>query len=154
VGTILAKWYESHDDSWPENIIYYRDGVSNDEYSRIQTSELDEIRKAISGSAQQGKKSLPDIKLTAIIVTKRHHTRFYPINDDDAMENGNCKPGTLVDSVVTKPYFVDFFLQSHHGIIGTARPARYDVIRNETGHSLEELQNLVSSPRYQCFCPH
>jgi eukaryotic translation initiation factor 2C len=140
VGTILTEWCRSHQNRWPKNIIYYRDGVSKAEFSKIQDREVDKIKKVANDMA-------PGIKLTAIIVTKRHHTRFYPAKTEDEMSkqplNQNCKPGTLVDSVVTNPYFVDFFLQSHIGIIGTARPARYDVIRNETGHTTQALQDLV-----------
>jgi eukaryotic translation initiation factor 2C len=144
VGTILAQWYQTHNHHWPEKIIYYRDGVSKDEYVNIRTKEIKYINDAISHCAQEMGKDIPTIKITAIVVTKRHHTRFYLPNLRDAKDKRNCTPGTLVDSAVTKPYYVDFFLQSHYGNIGTARPARYDVIQNDTGHTIEELQGLVS----------
>lgn len=45
---------------------------------------------------------------------KRHHTRFFPIRQEDGdKKNGNVKPGTIVDSVITFPDKTDFYLCSH-----------------------------------------
>ena len=45
---------------------------------------------------------------------KRHHTRFYPVEDADADHNGNPRPGTVVDRGVTAVYHFDFFLQGEN----------------------------------------
>lgn len=60
-------------------------------------------------------------KITIIIVGKRHHTRFYPTNANDAdMKNqGNPKNGTCVDRGVTGEKIFDFFLQAHAALQGT-----------------------------------
>ena len=50
-------------------------------------------------------------KLTIIICGKRHHTRFYPTEEDNAAGDGNPRPGTVVDRGVTAIYDFDFFLQ-------------------------------------------
>ena len=42
---------------------------------------------------------------------KRHHTRFYPVEEANADQNGNPRPGTVVDRGVTAIYHFDFFLQ-------------------------------------------
>ena len=42
---------------------------------------------------------------------KRHHTRFYPVEEANADHNGNPRPGTVVDRGVTAVYHFDFFLQ-------------------------------------------
>ena len=42
---------------------------------------------------------------------KRHHTRFYPTEAENADSKGNPKPGTVVDRGVTAVYNFDFFLQ-------------------------------------------
>jgi eukaryotic translation initiation factor 2C len=154
VQAILERWCKLHR-KWPARIIYYRDGVSKGEYPDIIKHELSGIKKAISALAQQKRMEEPDIKLAVIIVTKRHHTRFYPAKPADQTStewpvNENLKPGTLVDSAVTNPYFVDFYLQTHIGIIGTARPARYDIIHNSTGYSTGRLRDLVSLRRSHC----
>lgn len=58
--------------------------------------------------------------------------------------NGNCKPGTLVDSAVTSPYFQCFYLQSHDGLKGTAKSSHYFVLENEMGKTENVLQEFVS----------
>ena len=45
--------------------------------------------------------------------------------------NPNCKPGTVVDTVVTSPVEWDFYLCSHQGILGTSKPAHYNVLLDE-----------------------
>lgn len=50
-------------------------------------------------------------KLTIVVCGKRHHTRFYPTQAENADKDGNPKPGTVVDRGVTAIYDFDFFLQ-------------------------------------------
>jgi eukaryotic translation initiation factor 2C len=59
--------------------------------------------------------------------------------------NGNCPPGTLVDTAITSPYYQDFYLQSHNAIKGTAHPAHYFVLVNEMGLSETNIQDFVST---------
>ncbi|KAF2024624.1 stem cell self-renewal protein Piwi, partial [Setomelanomma holmii] len=140
---LLRRWCQLHN-KWPSNVLYYRDGVSISQYDDIVQKELPGIRKAFTELAKQAKRSVPDFKLTAVIVTKRHSTRFFPTKEQDAMaSNQNTRPGTLVDGVVTHPYYTDFYLQSHNAIKGTARPAHYFVLRNEMAITTEELEDLT-----------
>jgi eukaryotic translation initiation factor 2C len=67
--------------------------------------------------------------------------------DQDDRGNANCKPGTYVDRVVTSPYYDDFYLQSHSGIKGTARPTHYFplVVGNiDTCKTIAQIRKLVS----------
>ena len=45
--------------------------------------------------------------------------------------NPNCPPGTVVDTVVTSPVEWAFYLCSHQGILGTSKPAHYNVLLDE-----------------------
>lgn len=107
--------------------------------------------------------------MTFIIITKRHHVRFYPMTAKDTYEdsrgrrlqtnstdstpsrnyNGNLRPGLLVTQGVTQPTEgrvannYDFHLQSHKALQGSARSAHYTVILNEPGESLKWLSNMV-----------
>jgi eukaryotic translation initiation factor 2C len=120
---------------------HYRDGVGNKQYQDIQNTEIPQIQQAWNDFQKTGAL----LRLTVVIVTKRHNTRFYPISSEDTMPyNENCRPGTLVDGIVTSPYFDDFFLQSHNGLKGTARSAHYFIFQNGMQLSSAELQNLVS----------
>lgn len=130
----------------PANIIFYRDGVSSGHYSKVQENELQAIRDAYVIVEKEKSLKPKSPNLAAIIVTKRHHTRFYPIHESetDQFGKGNCRPGTCVDQLVTSPYYQDFYLQSHSGIKGTARPTHYFVLENKIPNlTLENLRDLV-----------
>lgn len=70
-------------------------------------------------------------KITVIIVAKRHHVRFFPKHPGDADRSGNCPAGTVVDQVVAHPTEFDWYLQSHGGLLGTSRPAHYNVLYDD-----------------------
>lgn len=58
--------------------------------------------------------------LTYIVVGKRHHIRFFPLDTSIADRSGNCPPGFVLDSgVIMNPRFYDFYLLSHPGLIGS-----------------------------------
>lgn len=42
---------------------------------------------------------------------KRHRTRFFPTQVEDADDKANPLPGTVVDRGVTSVYHFDFYLQ-------------------------------------------
>ena len=69
--------------------------------------------------------------ITLIIVGKRHHVRFFPCSQNEGDRSGNCVAGTVVDSDVVNPVEFDFYLLSHGGILGTSRPAHYNVLIDE-----------------------
>ncbi|KAF2865134.1 hypothetical protein BDV95DRAFT_612925 [Massariosphaeria phaeospora] len=117
--------YRIHRKKFPTKILYYRDGVSASQYEEVKTTELPKIQAGFKKAGGSGK-----VLITAVVAVKRHHTRLYPISGTGA-GNGNCKSGTLVDSAITSPYFSDFFLQSHHGLKGTAIPTHYFMLQND-----------------------
>ncbi|KAB8299992.1 hypothetical protein EYC80_000233 [Monilinia laxa] len=115
----------------PENILVYRDGVSEGQYDTVLTDELPKLRNACRKlyPADYTKKGLP--KISIIICGKRHHTRFYPKDTNSADSKSNCPAGTIVDRGVTESRNWDFFLQPHQCLMGTARPCHYFVILDE-----------------------
>ena len=118
----------------PENILLYRDGVSEGQYDLVLNKELPLLRDACAEAypAAMTKKGLP--RMTILVVGKRHHTRFFPTAmDKDRMDEktGNCCNGTIVDRHVTETRNWDFFLQAHNALQGTARPAHYFIVLDE-----------------------
>lgn len=88
---------------WPSNVIYFRDGVSDAQYVQVRQHEVSQIYKVFEDAGQ------PRPNITAIIVGKRHHTRFYynpgqsgaqlgkfPRGDIDG--SGNFVPGRSIPS--------------------------------------------------------
>ncbi|OAP55834.1 hypothetical protein AYL99_09986 [Fonsecaea erecta] len=126
----LETW-KRHNGAYPENILIYRDGVSEGQYNSVLDHELPEVRAACTAvypvtMTQQG---FP--RVTIVVVGKRHHTRFYPTKAEQADRSSNPQHGTVVDRGVTEARHWDFYLQAHTAIQGTARPAHYFVVLDE-----------------------
>jgi len=126
----LRLWQAHNNMALPENIIIYRDGVSEGQYKLVLDKELPAIRQACTSvyPASDTKRGLP--KLAIIVCGKRHTTRFYS-TDNDMTEKGNPPAGTVVDRGVTGAGNADFFLQAHRPIQGTARPCHYFTIYDD-----------------------
>jgi eukaryotic translation initiation factor 2C len=95
----------------PAQILFYRDGVSEGQFEQVLKNEVAAIRAAC---ASLDKNYNPP--LTFVVVQKRHHARFFPIEARDADRTGNCQPGTVVDTSIVHPFEFDFckFQMCHH----------------------------------------
>ncbi|KAJ4481136.1 argonaute-like protein [Lentinula aciculospora] len=130
----------------PARVLVYRDGVSEGQFNTVVSEEMPAIQAAFRKFATPNAPYNP--KLTIVICGKRHHTRFYPMDEKNADNNGNPKPGTVVDQGVTAVYNFDFFLQAHGSLQGTARPTHYYVVHDEIGFIADELQTLTNAVSY------
>ncbi|KAK7690109.1 hypothetical protein QCA50_006757 [Cerrena zonata] len=119
-----------------DHIIVFRDGVSEGEYERVATEEIGQIDDVLDRLG----KVMPRPKLTFIVVTKRHHVRFFPMQGQPTNKSGNCPPGLVIDSELGSGN--DFYLQSHSGLIGTSRPSHYIVLRNDMSWTPRQIQEL------------
>ena len=96
----------------PEQIIYYRDGVSEGQFAAVLNHELSAIRRACV-QLEPGYQP----KVTFIIAQKRHKTRFFVENPHESVgKTKNVPAGTVVDTEITTLSEIDFFLASHEGI--------------------------------------
>ncbi|KAF3926425.1 hypothetical protein AA313_de0205639 [Arthrobotrys entomopaga] len=134
----LLKNYRKNTNQVPRRIIYFRDGVSEGEYSKVLEEEVFDIKRA---AKTLDPKYEP--KLTVIVCTKRHHSRFFPVDKVASDRNGNVVPGTLIERDITHVTDFDFFLCSHSAIQGTARATRYTVILDENNLDTDRIQGLV-----------
>jgi len=119
----------------PKRLLFYRDGVSEGQFRHVLERELPLIKNAC-------KKLDINPKITVIVVGKRHHVRFFPKDPRDADRSGNCPAGMVVDTEIVNPVEFDFYLQSHAGLLGTSRPAHYNVLHDENGFQPDGLQAL------------
>lgn len=126
----IKHWAKHNKNKYPENIIVYRDGVSEGQYDTVIDNELPQLKKACESvyPTSDTKKGLP--RMAIVVVGKRHNTRFYPTNEADS-DRANPKPGTVVDRGVTEARNWDFYLQAHSALQGTARPAHYFTVWDE-----------------------
>jgi len=116
------------------------DGVSEGQFATVLEKELSLIRSMFFPCMSH---AFPNVHIAAckklgikptitlIIVGKRHHVRLFPCKENEADRSGNCVAGTVVDSDVVNPVEFDFYLLSHGGILGTSRPAHYNVLLDE-----------------------
>ncbi|KAE8365838.1 ribonuclease H-like domain-containing protein [Aspergillus caelatus] len=127
----LKRWARSHKNAYPDNIIVYRDGVSEGQYELVVQKELPLLKNACKETypATATKQGLPHISIA--IVGKRHNTRFYPTKEGDADRSSNPSNGTIVDRGITEARNWDFYLQAHAALKGTARPAHYFTVWDE-----------------------
>ncbi|KAM0720086.1 hypothetical protein Q7P37_004222 [Cladosporium fusiforme] len=152
----LREWAAQNSNMLPQHILFYRDGVSDSQYSDVRRHEVSAIRSAWNELKTSEKLKSPktQVKITAIVVTKRHHTRLYPDpdleeKDDHKTTSTNCLPGTIVDHTVTWPYYFDFYLLSHdvptntRGPSGTAKPSHYIVLENEMEFEAKLVQDVT-----------
>ncbi|EXJ61629.1 hypothetical protein A1O7_02058 [Cladophialophora yegresii CBS 114405] len=164
---LLDYWEHNHD--MPDQIIIYRDGLSEGQFDMCRNEELPKIKRAIENLKRHRheghvKKNggdaaeLPDAATAVILVcaVKRNHTRFFPADstikndsvycggvDKEGYYNYNPRPGTLIEDGVTYGDGQDFFLISQKAIIGTARPTHYVILGNETKHTRREIAEMT-----------
>ncbi|GMG30064.1 unnamed protein product [Aspergillus oryzae] len=131
----------------PENVYYFRDGVSEGEREKILKQEVLDIKSIFMKLTQDTWKG----KFTVVIANKRHHIRAFPRPTDRnaADKNGNPLPGLLIEKDVTSPHDWDFFLYSHIALQGTSRPVHYHVILDQIGHKAHQLENMIYDHCYQ-----
>ncbi|AEO58979.1 hypothetical protein MYCTH_2306810 [Thermothelomyces thermophilus ATCC 42464] len=126
----LRLWQKHNSNRLPENIVIFRDGVSEGQFSMVLEKELPNIRQACQETYPARPNAQP--RLSLIVSVKRHQTRFYPTDRNHIHPRSKSpKEGTVVDRGVTNVRYWDFFLQAHASLQGTARPAHYTVLLDE-----------------------
>lgn len=138
IRELLLDFYTSSGKRKPDQIIIFRDGVSESQFNQVLNIELDQIFEACKFLDE---KWCP--KFVVIVAQKNHHTKFFQPSSPD-----NVPPGTIIDNKVCHPRNQDFYLCAHAGMIGTTRPTHYHVLLDEVGFSADDLQELVHSLSY------
>ncbi|RCH92328.1 Eukaryotic translation initiation factor 2C [Rhizopus azygosporus] len=137
VKELLKTFYQASGQK-PVRMIFYRDGVSEGQFKQVMDSEVAAIRAACTSLDPKY-----NPKITFVVVQKRHHARFFPVQPRDADRTGNCQPGTVIDTDIVHPFEFDFYLQSHAGLQGTSRPTHYHVLYDENEFTADGLQELT-----------
>lgn len=136
---LLLDFYVSSAKRKPDQIIIFRDGVSESQFNQVLNVELTQIIEAC--------KFLDDKwspKFLVVVAQKNHHTKFF----QQGGSPDNVPPGTVIDNKVCHPRNNDFYMCAHAGMIGTTRPTHYHVLYDEIGFSPDDLQELVHSLSY------
>ena len=135
---LLLDFYRETNQTKPNRIIFYRDGVSEGQFDQIRLEEVAAIQQACLSLQKDYRPGI-----TFIVVQKRHHTRLFPTRSQDAIGKGkNVPPGTTVDTKITHPFEFDFYLCSHAAIQGTSRPCHFHVLWDDNDFTADDLQLL------------
>ncbi|KAH0555907.1 hypothetical protein GP486_006150, partial [Trichoglossum hirsutum] len=136
---LFKRFKEKNNGHMPDSIIYYRDGLSEGEFSQIMASEAEPLRgKFHIAELSTGKTP----RITVVACVKRHHTRLFPTEQGDKL--GNVLPGTVVENSALN----DIFLVAHPGLQGTVRPTRYVVLADQNNLSADEFQRVTNNLCY------
>jgi eukaryotic translation initiation factor 2C len=112
----LAYWQTKNNKQLPQNILIYRDGVSEGQFKTVLEQELPHIRQACQ-DVYGAKSKQP--RITIVVSVKRHQTRFYPTDPNHIHKSSKSpKEGTVVDRGVTNVRYWDFFMQAHASLQG------------------------------------
>jgi len=149
VRDLLMEFYRANNGKKPESIIYYRDGVSEGQFDHVCRYEYTAIRQACIDVSGEGAEYAPPI--TIATVQKRHQTRLFAAERNQADRSGNVPPGVVVDTGICHPYEFDFYLNSHAGLQGTNRPVHYTVLVDQNGFGADSLQQFTYWMTY-LFC--
>jgi len=133
---LLQLFARSCGNRLPNKIVFYRDGVDDGQYQKVLDNEVAKIKQAFRTIYV----NRPPPKLTFIVVKKRHNTRFFVY---DGQMTKNVEAGTVVDQQITHPSQFDFYLCSQAALMGTSRPALYQVLHDEIGFTSDEIQQLT-----------
>ncbi|XP_054165958.1 protein argonaute-2-like [Oppia nitens] len=137
----MLNHYKQTNKQLPEGLILFRDGVSQGQFRQVLDHEFQQMRAAC---AQVQQNYAP--KITFIIVQKRHHMRFKPLDPNNDlvrnMKSGNIPAGTVVDTTVVDPIMFEYYLCSHTGLMGTSRPAKYVVLHDDHEFSFNQMERL------------
>jgi len=104
----LLNEYKKFNKNYPDNVIVFRDGVSEGQFEQVRKLEIPLIEKAIKTTGRS-------IKLSCIVTQKRHHTRFVLEKEDTSgrRPTHNVPSGTVVDTTIVEPNWKVFYLNSH-----------------------------------------
>lgn len=139
------KAFVDHSKVWPQQIIMFRDGVSEGQFKAALDQEVQAIKMVIDRMntgiypAAKGKYAPKIMYLTAV---KRHHVRSAPATLAGIDKTGNVPYGTVIDSSIIRPDLSEYYMYLHPGLKGTSRPCLFQLIYNEVTSNLRDVQEL------------
>ncbi|XP_027588832.1 piwi-like protein 1 [Pipra filicauda] len=146
--TALRNWLKWNK-CLPSRIFVYRDGVGDGQLHTLVHYEVPQFLDCLKDIGSfyrkvepERSRSLEELspRLTVIVVKKRVGARFF------AEVGGGLKnppPGTVVDTVITRPEWYDFFVVSHTVKNGCVTPTHYNVIYDGSQLKPDHLQRLT-----------
>ncbi|PPR93153.1 hypothetical protein GOBAR_AA27524 [Gossypium barbadense] len=127
----LLDFYTSSRKRKPDQIIIFRDGVSESQFNQV----LIKLLRLASSLTRSG-----TLKIVVIVVRKTIIPSFFQQGSLD-----NVLHGTVIDNKVCHPKNNDFYLGTHAGMIGITRQTHYHVLLDQARFSADDLQDFLHS---------
>ncbi|XP_039273647.1 piwi-like protein 1 [Styela clava] len=130
------KKYHRDNGQLPGKIFVFRDGVGDGQLETVREHEVPQMLQCLELP------ETPDYKpnFAYIVVKKRVNARFFTKGRQALV---NPPPGTIIDDVVTRPEWYDFFVVSQSVREGTVSPTHYNVIFDKSGLQPNHMQRLA-----------
>ncbi|CAI2351211.1 unnamed protein product [Caenorhabditis sp. 36 PRJEB53466] len=127
---------------FPKKIIIFRDGVSFGEESEA-LREVQVIESTIIEAARDQGVFDYAPKVLAVVVKKRHHTRFYGKGGYQGSQPTNPLPDTSVGGEIAEYGKRQIFIQAFRPVQGTAKVPSFLIIRDDENVSDDHISKLV-----------
>lgn len=134
---LACKKYQQLNNTLPERIIVYRDGVGDGQIPYVREHEVDVIKEKLKNELYK-----TPIKMAFIIVSKRINTKIFR-SQANQRNDFNPPPGTVVDDVITWPERYDFYIVSQCVRQGTVSPTSYNIIEDTLGIDANRIQRFT-----------
>ncbi|XP_023576705.1 piwi-like protein 3 [Octodon degus] len=141
----LSNCLEAALDSWfknvhhqPDSVVVYRDGVGDGQLQALIDHEIPQLLRHLTKH---------EIKLTFIVVKKRINTRFFQVDG----KFRNPPAGTVIDKVLTRWEWYDFYIVSQSTRHGTVNPTHYNVIYDTVCFEPDKVQCLTYKLCHMCY---
>lgn len=131
----LRQYKKEHDDTLPNRILFYRDGVSEGSLKQLYEHEVKDIVEKLEQEYKRANAPKPPM-FAYVVVTKSINTRLFA-------RGHNPPPGTVVDDIVTLPERYDFYLVSQSVRQGTVSPTSYNVVYSTIRLTPDQMQLLT-----------
>uniref|UniRef100_UPI00358F629F piwi-like protein 1 n=1 Tax=Myxine glutinosa TaxID=7769 RepID=UPI00358F629F len=134
ISAAVKKW-SSVNQKLPSRIVVYRDGVGDGQLKMVVDYEIPQL---IDCLCALGENFQP--RVSVVVVKKSGNARFFA-KVNATLENP--PPGTIIDSVVTRPEWYDFYIISQSVRQGTVSPTHYNVVFDTSAMKPDHMQRLT-----------
>uniref|UniRef100_A0A8C4PYR5 Piwi-like RNA-mediated gene silencing 1 n=1 Tax=Eptatretus burgeri TaxID=7764 RepID=A0A8C4PYR5_EPTBU len=134
INAAVKKW-SSVNQKLPSRVVLYRDGVGDGQLAMVVNYEIPQLLDCLYALSENFQP-----RVTVVVVKKSGNARFFAKMNSGL---GNPPPGTVIDSLVTRPEWYDFYVISQSVRQGTVSPTHYNVVFDTSFMKPDHMQRLT-----------
>jgi len=127
--------YQQNRGRFPKRLMLFHNGANEGWFEYLLRFEVPLVKACLRNCG------CGDVSVTLIVPNRLHSTRFFQkqINPRDRAPEQNIKPGLLVDNTVVHSDFLEYYVNSHRALQGTAKSPKYTVLVDDNNLSMDQL---------------